>query len=195
MDVQKIIDDIKSNDPEVSGSAMQTVYTHYGQLGREDVERMVPSIVYYLWKLPKFPVQKMFVLELLGKTDETLRTALLRHVIRTWDEIELVRMDKFYYLMRRILEYYPLTIETIPYLFNMTHNIGLRAFVVRCVVSRLAEVDGEIEDFLAEFVSKCPPALLLPLGSVRLRRETALRYAKKRDIGKKNRSALYSMIK
>lgn len=195
MDIQKIVKGIKSNSEEENRSAIQAIYTQYKLFTEKEVEEITPSIVYYLWKLPKFSVQKDFVLELLANTDEKLRLMLFRHLIREWDTIQLVRMDKFYYLVKRILEYYPLDIETVSYLFDVTHNIGLRSFIVRCVVDRITEIEPELEDFLAEFTSKCPPALLFSLKSLRFSKEVALKYAGSREVRERNRLALYSMIK
>lgn len=195
MDVSAISNGIRSNDEEIGRSSIQTIYTHYKLLTEKDIVELVPSIIYYLWKLPKFPVQKDFVLELLGNTDEVMRRALFKYLIETWDDIQLVRMDKFYYLIRKILEYYPSDIDTMLYLFNVTHNLGIRTFIVRCVVERLADIDAETEEFLAEFTSGCPPALLLSLRSLRFSKETVMKHAKKKNTNKRNRIALYSMIK
>lgn len=195
MDIEAVVRDIKANDDAVSRDAVQTIYTHYGNLSEEEVAEIVPSVVYYLWKLPKFSVQQAFVLELLEKTDDVMRRLLFRHMINSWDSIQLVRMDKFFYLVKRLLGYYPLDVETIARLFGVTQNAGLRAFIVRCVVERLADMDAETEDFLAEFASKCPPMLLLSLKSLRFRRDVAMKYAASRDVGKRNRLALYAMIR
>jgi len=195
MNIQKIIEDIKINDEEINKNAIQTIYENYKLLSEENIVDIIPSIIYYLWKLPKFSVQKEFILELLNNTDERLRFGLFKHLIEKWDEIQLVRMDKFYYLIKRILEYYSLNIETIPYLFDITHNTGLRTFIIRCIVDRLIDIDEEIETFLIEFTSKCPPALLFSLKSLKFKKEIALKYAKNKGIGKRNRLALYSMIK
>lgn len=195
MNIQRIIEDIRTNDEDRNRNAMQSLYTEYSFMTEKDIVELVPSIIYYLWKLPKFSVQRKFIVELLDGTDEVMRVALLKHVISIWDEIQLVRMDKFYYLIKKLLEYYPLDIKNISYLFNVTHNIEIKAFIVRCIVDRLSSIDEDLEDFLAEFTSKCLPAILFSLESLRFRKEIALKYATSREVGKKNRLALYSMIK
>ncbi|CAD25619.1 hypothetical protein [Encephalitozoon cuniculi GB-M1] len=195
MDVQKIVDAIRSNDIDTNKAAIESVYAHYGMLTERDVEDLTPSLVYYLWKLPKFTAQKQFVLELLSHTDQRLRHSLLMYLVERWSDIPLVRTDKFYYLVKRILEYYTLDVETVSHLFNIASNTELRAFVVRCVVDRLGEIDEEMEHFLAEFISKCPPPLLLSFGSLRLSKEAVLKYAGSKETGKKNRAVLCSIIK
>ncbi|KAG5859171.1 hypothetical protein KMI_08g13070 [Encephalitozoon hellem] len=195
MDVQRIVDAIRSNDMEENKAAIEAIYANYGLLKEEDIVRLTPSIIYYLWKLPKFVAQKQFVLDLLSRTDQRLRHSMFTYLIDKWSEIQLARMDKFYYLVKRILEYYVLDVETVSYLFNITATTDLRGFVIRCVVDRLGEISEDMERFLAEFASKCPPALLLSLGPLKIRKEVALKYAGDKDIGKKNRAALYSMAK
>lgn len=195
MDVQKIVSRIKSNDPETSRMAIESIYACYKTLSEKDVQEVTPAVVYYLWKLPKFTAQKQFVLELLSHTDQRLRHEILMHIVRTWEEIQLTRMDKFYYLVKRLLEHYVLDVETVSHLFNITPAVSLRAFIIRCVVDRLEEVSEEMERFLAEFASRCPPALLFSLGKLRLAKGVVLKYAGDKDVGKRNRAALYSMIK
>lgn len=195
MDVQKTIDAIRSNDIETNKAAIEAIYANYGLLGEEDIAKLTPSIAYYLWKLPKFVAQKQFVLDLLSRTDQRLRSSMFMYLIDKWSEIQLVRMDKFYYIMKRILEYYTLDVETVSYLFNISTVMELKGFIIRCVVERLGETSEDMEHFLAEFVSKCPPALLLSLEPVKIRKEIVLKYAGSEDAGKKNREALCSMAK
>ncbi|ADM11845.1 uncharacterized protein Eint_070810 [Encephalitozoon intestinalis ATCC 50506] len=195
MDIQKIVDAIRSNDIDANRAAIESIYANCSQLDDKDIIEITPSVIYYLWKLPKFTAQKQFVLELLSHADQRLRYSLFMYLIDHWSSIQLVRMDKFYYLVKRILEYYVLDVETVSSLFNISTSMDLRTFIIRCVVDRLKETTEDMEHFLAGFASTCPPALLLPLESLRLRKEVALEYAGNKDIGKKNRAALYSMIK
>jgi len=199
MDIERVIEGIRSNDAEENTMMIKSIYEHYGLLDDNSIERMVPSIVYYLWKLPKFTEQKRFVMDFLQHTDHRMRMLVFRYILDKWDEIQLVRMDKFYFLLKRLLEYYPLSKEVIKELFDATPNISLKAYIVRCIVERLNDaetcLEEEVEEFLAAFVSKCAPALLFSTKSLRFRKETVMKYAKSKEVARKNRAALYSMIK
>ena len=199
MDIQRIIEGIRSNDAEENTMMIKSIYENYGLLEDSDIEQIVPSIIYYLWKLPKFPEQKRFVMDLLQHTDHRMRKLVFKHILDKWEEIQLVRMDKFYFLLKRLLEYYPLNKETIKELFDVTSNVSLKAYIVRCIIERLNDtgkrLDEEVEEFLAMFVSKCAPALLFSTKSLKFRKDIVMKYAKSKEVAKKNRAALYSMIK
>jgi hypothetical protein len=194
MDMARIEAWIKDNSTEVNRRAMEEIYSNYGAIAGSYVEQIAPLVVYNLWKVPKFSVQKEFVNELISRTDSRMREALLKYLIKHWGEIELVRRDKFYYLIKKIVGEYELSLENTDYLFSLTCNTDLRGYIISCVVSRIESPDEALEEYLLGFISRCPPNLLLCFRGLRLRRESVLRFSKKPEMHERNRNALYSLV-
>jgi hypothetical protein len=193
IDIQSVEAQIRNNSVDANRKAMEEIYGGYAEAGEQEIEQLAPLVIYILWKVPKFKAQKEFVNELILGTDARMRAALLNHLVRHWNDVELVRRDKFYYLMKKIVECYELTVENIDYLFNVTCNTDLRSYIIRCVVERIERLGG-LEEYMLDFISRCPPNLLACFEALRFRREDVLRFAKKPEVCKKNRNALCSLI-
>lgn len=158
-----------------------------------DLLEEIREIYYRIWNTPNFKKQKALVDEILQEIPVEFQNLLLHHVIVNFDKIETDRKDKFYYLIKKIIQDNEQT--TLEYILNIKSTDAL-GYILTIINEENKKIISKWDDKLfIEFISKCKP-LFLPMISEDFKfEEEVLKKYIEMPIDQLNREKLYKFMK
>jgi hypothetical protein len=163
MELPKIAENFTVNDNEINQSTLNTLSIALNGTNTTEQEytNLSFSIIYCLWKLPKFSVQTQFcksllteILKLDGTKKQKFLSILFLAIIREWKGIESNRKDKFYFLVELLISHV-LSQNGLRYLFELDCQVDLKNFIIKKSLDFLSSAEVETLHFIVEFIGRC----------------------------------------
>ncbi|KAF7683856.1 hypothetical protein TCON_0943 [Astathelohania contejeani] len=168
----------------------------FSQLSGEDVKADTDYILLYLYKLPKYKTQVKFnhqLIEYLKQKDPKLYSKIFNTILDTFGSIPKNRTDKYFHLIGLLIRNFYME-NSLEFFYTLKCPLELKIYILKLVIK-----NGCDQKWLIDTIAKCEHPALLSIfvdNSEIFDNKTALfEVAKRKDIFKFNREAIYKILK